>query len=851
LTSTVTERPTGTVTFLFTDIEGSTRLLHELGDRYAGTLDTHRQVLRDVFARHDGHEVDTQGDAFFVAFARARNAVTAAAEAQRALAEQSWPEGRAFRVRIGIHTAEATPTAEGYVGVGVHRGARICVAGHGGQVLVSHTTRDLVAEEPGLMLTLRELGEHRLKDLTEPQRLYQLAGDGLATEFPPLRTLENRPTNLPAQPTPLVGRERELGEVRALVRRDDVKLATLTGPGGTGKTRLALQSAADLVDEFPGGVFFVELAPIADPGLVVPAIAQAVGINEAGGQSLPGYLADRTLLLLLDNFEQVLGAAPAVAELIASAPGLALLATSREPLRISGEHVFPVPPLADDEAIELFVERGKAVASGFRLTNDNADAIADTCRRLDGLPLALELAAARLTLRSPEAMLARLDQRLKLLTGGARDVPARQRTLRATIEWSYDLLEEEERRLFTTLAVFAGGFTLEAAETVCDAELDRLASLVDKSLVRRDGDRFLVLETLREFALEQLAASGTAPQIRERHAAYSLELAEAAYAERIEKEAEWAQRLEHEHDNLRAALDWFADEDPTRLLELAGALGWFWRAGSHMSEGRDRLAGAIAETEVRDRMRARALTGAGTLAGWQGDLEQARPLLEEAIALWRGLGDVSEEGLAYESLAWGWFFVGDDAAAREAAERSLELQRGGGNKRLVNRAQLAVCQVMVSQGDLDPAERLSREALALAEEQDDAWARHLAEHFLADCALIGGEYDVAEERYKRSLSAALALGDRSEVGFELQGVAMSAAGRSRPRRALRLAAAAQAEHDALGVDYSGVAFWTALLDKHDRLAREQLGAEAAAAWEEGSTMGFERAVEDALNVGEG
>jgi predicted ATPase/class 3 adenylate cyclase len=537
--------PSGTVTLLFTDIEGSTSLLHELGELYGDALATHRRLLREACARHGGSEIDTQGDAFFVAFASASDAVAAALDAQLALAAQRWPHDRELRVRMGIHTCEARQTGEGYVGVGVHRAARICTAGHGGQVLVSHTTRELLAEEPVGEVALRDLGPHRLKDLTQPERIFQLVAEGLDDQFPPLDTLDARPTNLPTQPTPLIGRERELAQVRDRLVSDEVAILTLTGSGGTGKTRLGLQAAADSLGRFPSGTFFVALAPLSDPELVVPTIAQVLGLRVPRGralmQVLAEYLAQRKLLLVLDNVEHVVAAARAVAKLVAAGPGLTVLATSREPLHVSGERVFPVPPLelpdvgADwesvvaNEAVSLFVERAQSLRPDFELTEANAPAVAAICRRLDGLPLAIELAAARVSLFPPAALLGRLDERLEVLTGGARDRPARHKTLRATLDWSHDLLSEPRRRLFARLAVFVGGWTLEAAETVCNGDLDvfdGLASLFDKSLVRLEGSdeepRFALLETIREYALEKLRESGEESERRDRHLAWSL-----------------------------------------------------------------------------------------------------------------------------------------------------------------------------------------------------------------------------------------------------------------------------------------------------------------------------------------
>ncbi len=454
--------PTGTVTFLFTDIEGSTSLLQQMGESYANILTEHCQLLRTAFHAHRGHEVDTQGDAFFVAFARASDAVSAAVAAQRALATQSWPQGVAMRVRMGLHTGEPSLVSEGYVGLDVHYAARLMSAAHGWQVLLSQTTRDLVEHDLPEGVSLRDLGEHRLKDLQRPSRLYQLVIADLPAEFPPLKTLDVCFNNLPVQFTQLIGREQQIAAVQHLLHREDVRLVTLTGPGGTGKTRLGLQVAAELCDLFTDGVYFVNLAPISDAEFVVPTIAQTLGLREVAGQSLPERLQEelhqKQLLLVLDNFEQVVSAAPQLVDLLATCPRLKLLVTSREVLHVWAEHEFAMPPLAVPdpthppelaalphyEAVTLFIERAQAVKSDFQVTDANARAVAEICMRLDGLPLAIELAAARVKLFTPQALLSRLEQRLQVLTSGARDAPIRQQSLRNTIAWSYELLHAQE-----------------------------------------------------------------------------------------------------------------------------------------------------------------------------------------------------------------------------------------------------------------------------------------------------------------------------------------------------------------------------------------------------------------------
>ncbi|MEO5575578.1 MAG: adenylate/guanylate cyclase domain-containing protein [Gaiellaceae bacterium] len=814
------ELPAGTVTFLFTDVEGSTRLLQEDGPRYADLLGEHRRALRDAFTRHSGVEVDTQGDAFFVAFRRAADAVAAAAEARDAL--ETYP----IRVRMGIHTGEPIVTEEGYVGIDVHRAARIAGAAHGGQIILSETTRKLLNSEA----SVRDLGEHRLKDLTEAERLYQL-GEG---DFPPLRTLDA--TNLPVAASALVGREHELAELVALLS-DGTRLLTVTGPGGTGKTRLALQVAAEFVGTLRDGVFWVPLVGLSDHELLFSEVVQAIGARD----DLTGFLRGKELLILLDNFEHLLDAAPAVSTLLAASSGLRVLVTSRAPLHVSAEREYRLEPLPAADAAALFVERARAI--GRELAPDST--VEAICRRLDCLPLAVELAAARTKLLAPELLFERLESALPLLTGGARDAPERQRTLRATIEWSYDLLDATGQELFARLSVFAGSFPLTAAEEICGADLDGLAALVDSSLLKPSGDdRLLMLETIREYALERLEGSAAAEQLRQQHATFFSALAQQAYERRFDAEAEWSARLEIDQDDLRAALDWLAVNDPDRALELAGALGWFWLSHGLLAEGCGRLAGALPGSTATGGSRARALTGSGSLAARHGDVHEGRAQLGEAIGLWRELGDRIELASALHALGWLLVYdAADNSGSLDAFEQSLELRRELADRLGEARALVGVSQVLVAMGDVERAESLSRDLLEMA--GGDPRTELHAFHFLADCALIRGDAEEAEKRYRESLQAALQLGDVMETSYQVQGVAMAAAGAGDPHRALRLAGSVEALWESLGTSVP-VVFWNALLERYIGGARERMGADADAVWSEGRAMAFDEAVDLAL-----
>jgi predicted ATPase/class 3 adenylate cyclase len=812
--------PSGTVTFLFTDVEGSTRLLHELGTAgYASALAEHRRTLRNSFDAHGGIEVDTQGDAFFIAFPTAPGALAAAGAALDGLSTS------AIRVRMGVHTGTPHLDDEGYVGVDVHRAARIAAAGHGGQVLISASTAALLGTGG-----LRDLGEHRLKDLSAPERIYQLG----AEDFPPLKSLYR--TNLPVPATPFVGREHELVEVRRLL--DDTRLLTLTGPGGMGKTRLGLQAAAEAAERYPDGIFWVPLAPLRDPELVLATAGQALGVND----DLAEHLADKSLLLVFDNFEHVVEAAPRLSELLASCPNVNLLVTSREPLRIPGEQAYPVPALEPDEGTELFVARARAALPSFV----TGAAVTELCARLENLPLALELAAARVRVLSPEQLVERISQRLDLLKAG-RGVDPRQQTLRATIEWSHELLGEDEQRLFARLAVFVGGCTLESAEAVCDADLDTLESLVDKSLVRvREGSRFWMLETIREYAVERLEESGEAQNRQRRHAEHFLAFAEEAQPHTHAFSREWIERLEHEHDNLRAALDHLAASGENELvLQLAGALSNFWQSGGYVAEGRHRLQSALQAEERPTAARARALTGAALMAYASGDVTAATSIAEEGLELHRRLGDPRGAALDLNVLCIASIEEGELERARQFAEESLALFREAGDEHNTVAATRTFAFTYHASGDLERARTLHESNLEQAQALGfkDTEAATLGS--LAMIAFEQGRVEDALAIGKQNLLACRDLGSLQGIAQSLcRNAATFAVLPGTADTAAQLLSCFESLREQIGVSEA----WVGRMNERTLSAiRGQLGGDAfAEAWEQGRTLTIDEAVALAL-----
>jgi predicted ATPase/class 3 adenylate cyclase len=865
--------PTGTVTFLFTDIEGSTGLLQALGDGYAAVQDEHAAIVRRAVAEGGGVEVSTHGDAFFVAFDSPAGAVRTAVAAQRGLAAHDWSPAPPLRVRMGVHTGEGALGGDDYVGIDVHRAARIADAAHGGQVIVSDATRGLVQHALPTGASLRDLGEHRLRGIVEPEHLHQLVVEELPADFPPPRTLDARPNNLPLQLTSFVGREEVIAEVERLL--DQTRLLTLTGPGGSGKSRLALRVAAELLTRYPDGSCFVDLAPVTDPDLVPAAVAKALGVPEAAErpilEQVKDHLRHRELLQVVDNFEQVAAAAPVIEELLTAAPKLRTMVTSRIVLAISGEQEYAVPPLqvpdparlpddlsalGDVEAVRLFTERAVAASPRFALTEENAPVVAEITARLDGLPLAIELAATRAKVLTPEEILSRLRRRLALLTSGSRSLPERQRTLRAAIAWSYDLLDPVERRLFSWLSVFTGGWTFASAEAVCDPEalgidtLDGLTSLVDKSLIRRSEppggpSRFSMLETIREFGQEQLEAAGEQEPVLRRHAEHFLGLAEEAEPHlTADDQTRWLDRCDQEHANLRAALRWAIDHgDAGPAQAAAGALWRFWQQRGHLAEGRRWLDEVLAmpSGQAPTEARAKALAGAGGIAWWI-DRGPARAFYDEAVAIERRLGDPARLAEALYNQAFA--LAGDDdlEASARVLDESLELFRRAGDE-------AGAARVLVMRVVPDAMAGAWDKVIARIEEVVAIW-RHLGDRLNLAFGLIwlafaygrAGRRDDALATVLEALALFREADNATGIALAFLDLAFLLTWEGRHEDAIRMAGVAEAYRERAGGGPTP-GFGGMLEGDPVAEAGAHLNGDAARrAWQEGLTMSADAAV---------
>jgi predicted ATPase/class 3 adenylate cyclase/DNA-binding XRE family transcriptional regulator len=885
--------PSGTVHLLFSDIGGSTQLAQRLGEKYVQVLERHQHLLRDTFANWNGHEVSAHGDSFFAVFARATDAISAAVEAQYVLANEKWAEDVRLQVRMGIHTGEPMLVDLDYVGVDVHRAARICAVSYPGQVLLSNQTQVLVERHLPLDVTLRELGKYRLKDLNEPEHLYQLVIPGLPSDFPALKSLEVMPNNLPIQLTSFIGREREIEEIRQLLT--SARLITLTGAGGTGKTRLAIEVARTVGDQYPDGAWVVDFAVFPEPSLIWQSIASILAVREEPNRSLTQTLIDflrsKKLLLLFDNCEHLISAcAQVVGTLLQACPQLQILATSREPLGIPGENQYYVPTLTTPqidaemfleelnrtEAVRVFIDRAAMVRPTFKLTKANALAVAQVCRRLDGIPLAIELAAARVKGLSVEQIAERLSDRFSLLNTGNRTALQRHQTLRATIDWSYNLLSEKERILLARLSVFAGGWTLESATEVCLVVqieerdvLNLLLNLSDKSLViseEQDGEtRYRFLETIREYALEKLAESGEERLVRNRHLDYFIHLAEEAERNyRSDKQLFWFHVVERERDNFRTALDYVLRSDQVEIsIRLVATAFWLWFFQGPWSEGQMWVESALAQApDLCTKAGAKVRMALGLLHFAQSNYSAARTNLENSLAIWQELGDKwwsafvlgflglvqrpRDQQVASDSFeeslrlatetgqdwirAFALWNSGENelhlrnlAEAESMLNHSLEVGQALGDRMLQNEALRALGEVHEAKQEYGQAVNLYRESLAIVQElRDITNVSHL--YFDVGRALqLAGDNEEAKRYFLDALRQSRQLGKKVGEVRALAGLGVVAAARREAERAVVLLTASQSLIAKLGLSFpSTQAGW---LERHLEAARAQLGEE--------------------------
>ena len=789
--------PAGVVTFLMTDIEGSTRLWDEAPEAMRAALVRHDDIVCAAIGEHEGFLIKArgEGDSTFSVFARATDAVVAACGLQAALTSEPWPHGAPLSVRIAVHTGEADRGVDDYYGTAVNRCARLRSIAHGGQVLVSESTTGLVREALPEEVALRDLGFQRLRDLAEPERVSQLLHASLASDFPALRTIDSIPNNLPYQVSTFVGRDADMTKIRDLLR--DTRLLTLTGTGGVGKTRLALQAAAEMLYEYPDGVWLVELAALSDGGLAWQVLATVLEVREEPGRPLAetivGRLRAQQALVVLDNCEHLVDASAALAEqLTRQCPKVTILATSREALRAEGETVWRVPSLSVPHrvpgaepqpeqltqyaAVRLFVDRATKVKPGFAITNANAPAVAEICSRLEGVPLAIELAAARANTLSPQQIEQRLDERFRLLTGGRRTALPRQQTLEATVRWSYALLPEAEQRLFARLSVFAGGFTLEAAEAVCagdgaatSAVAELLGELASKSLVIPGTGRYWMLETLRAYGRQRLTESGETEAPGQSHASYFTDFAEQMRM-RITGpgQVDSLRHLDSEDENLRAALAWGLTHDVATTLRLAAALQHFWILRGHWSEGREWVTRSMARSEVVPlELRAQGLYAAGLLALAQHDLDQARPLLRDALAAARQCGHRPTEASALNTLGNVAASRGDYDEAKRLHEEGLSIRQELGDRHAIASSLHNVAQDAHERRDYAAARALYEEVCAIWRELGDQIALSATLNNLGNLATDLCDYEAAQPPHEEALALRRRVGDKPGVAGSL------------------------------------------------------------------------------------
>jgi predicted ATPase/class 3 adenylate cyclase len=909
--------PGGTVTFLFTDIEGSTRLWEMHPDAMKVALAQHYSVLRSAMAANHGQVIKTTGDGLHAVFASAAEGVAAVVMAQRALQAQVWPATCPLRVRMALHTGEAEMRDGDYYGAALNRAARLMAVGAGGQILVSNATAELIRDQLPVAVTLRDLGEHRLKDLIRPEHVFQIMAPDLPTHFPPLKSLNAFSHNLPVQLTSFVGREKEIAAAKQLLAT--TRLLTLTGPGGTGKTRLALQIAAEVLPDFPDGAWLVELAPLADPAYVLPALAAVFELRELPGRPLSvlvtDYLRGKTLLLLLDNCEHLIETCAQLADdLLHACPNVKIIVSSRESIGLSGETVYRVPSLtlpdapaaalealSQCEAVRLFVERAQAAQPRFALSANNAPAVAAICRRLDGIPLALELAASRVKVLSVEQIATRLDDRFRLLVGGSRTALPRQQTLRAMIDWSYDLLPKDERQELRLLSVFAGGWSLEAAEAVGASPdvLGVLAQLINKSLVTMDEfdaqARYHLLETVRQYAREKLLEAAEGENVRNRHLDFFLHLTEAAEPKLIGSEMiACLDQLEVEQDNLRAALEWALEKNPLAALRLAAVLYMFWGRRTSLIEGLNWVVTALARAEAappQDEVaqsylaaRAKALAGQAALAfelgdnlaaraaveasvslarqigasqtlafalgmgatifGFMNDVASARAWADECIALCRQFGFVFEMGMVsgpYVFLA----IVGDQPVQPGMQEEILRAARASGNPWAIGRTILNAARLAVIRGNLAEAYARYEESAALFQHMRDRSFYNSSRSETGHVLRLQGRYPEALTVYSETIRVWQELGQSAAVAHELECFAFIAGTSGQNGRAARLFGAAEALRELIGTTMTPMErqeYDQALSQLREQMSEVQLQD----TWTKGRAMGMDEAIHYAL-----